>query len=722
MNELSILEHLNDAQKKAVTATTGHYLILAGAGSGKTTVLVRRIAWLLEVQSLSPYRILAVTFTNKAAQEMRARVDQSLGFKSTGLSIGTFHSIAHKMLRRHWQEANLQQNFQIIDTDDQLRLVKRVLKNLNLDDKKWVPRSVQGFINANKEEGFRPDKLSDNGDYIKKTHIRIYTEYQLLCEQSNLIDFSELLLRTFELLQDHPELLLHYQSKFQAILVDEFQDTNNLQYAWIRLLSGENTSLYIVGDDDQSIYGWRGAQVGNIHKFCQDFPTAKTIRLEQNYRSTGNILKAANEVIANNVGRLGKKLWTTDGEGEPISLYSAFNEIDEARFIASQIHRWAQAGNRLAEVAILYRSNAQSRILEEAFIQAKIPYRIYGGLRFFERQEIKDALAYLRLMMNRDDDAAFERVINTPARGIGEKTLEALRTDARDKNTSLFTAVLLGIEHQRFTSRTLNHLLSFVRLIHGLEKQTEALPLDEQIKCVIHETGLMHLYENEKGDRAQARIENLQELIAAAKAFSPDPESGLSPLTAFLTHAALESGEGQSQDFTDAIQLMTLHSAKGLEFPLVFMVGVEEGLFPHYLSAQDASKVEEERRLCYVGMTRAMKKLYITFAETRRIYGSESRNKPSRFLLELPAECIQEVRMNTKIIKTHEATKLVTHAFKTQNSPYQLGQLVTHPTFGEGVILNQEGNQEHLRLQIKFQHAGTKWLVAAYAKLTVVSQ
>lgn len=713
MKTNTMLDTLNPAQKEAVIAPSGHYLILAGAGSGKTTVLVRRVAFLLETEAVSPYRILAVTFTNKAAGEMRSRIESLLGFQASGLSIGTFHRIAHQFLRRHWQEANLDQTFQIIDSDDQLRLIKRVLNMLNLDEKKWAPRNVQSFINTQKEEGRRRRHLEDEGDFLKKTFIKIYEAYEVLCKQTHSIDFAELLLSAFELLQHNPELLAHYRAKYQYILVDEFQDTNHLQYAFVRLLCGENNSLYIVGDDDQSIYGWRGAKVGNIHRFSTDYPSAKIIRLEQNYRSTGNILSAANEIISHNEQRLGKNLWTTDEQGEPISLYAAFNELDEARFITYQIQKWVNEGNKRSEVAILYRSNAQSRILEEALIQVNISYRIYGGLRFFERQEIKDALAYLRLLLNRHDDAAFERVINTPTRGIGERTLEQLRFTAKEKETSLWTALLLSIEQQSLPKRTCSLLLSFTQLINQLDIAILSLSLPEKIEHMLEVVGLKTFYQQEQSERVQTRIENLHELIAAAKTFQVE-EDNTSPLSAFLTQAALEAGETQSGEGVDAVQLMTLHAAKGLEFPLVFMAGMEEGLFPHYLSIQDPTQIEEERRLCYVGMTRAMKKLYLSFAEVRRIYGSESRNKPSRFLRELPEQCIEAVRTHSKmIISPRELPTKTTSIFR-------LGARVSHPTFGEGIILNQEGNQEHLRLQVKFETTGTKWLVASYAKLTIL--
>ena len=714
-----ILENLNEAQREAVTAESSHLVVLAGAGSGKTSVLVKRIAWLIQAESLSPYSIFAVTFTNKAAGEMRARIEQLLGFQATGMWVGTFHSIAHKLLRKHWQAARLDENFQIIDAEDQLRIIKRLLKSLNLDDKQWAPRAQQWFINHNKEEGLRAHHLSHDGDIIKKTQIKIYQAYEEICQNANLVDFSELLLRAHELWRDNPDILQHYQNRFQYILIDEFQDTNQLQYAWLNLLAGQNNHVTIVGDDDQSIYGWRGAQVENIHKFTRDFPHTKTIRLEQNYRSTGYILKAANKVIANNQGRMGKNLWTHDGDGDKIQLYAAFNELDEARFITAQILQWIEHGNNRNECAILYRSNAQSRVLEEALIQANIPYRIYGGLRFFERQEIKDTLAYLRLIFNRHDDAAFERVINTPTRGLGEKTIAQIRHEAREKQASLWTASLLLLENKQLPARASTALNGFIQLINTADKETTQVDLAEQVEHILSSSGLLNMYQNASGEKAQARIENLQELVVAAKQFTPEDGSELPLIAEFLTHAALEAGEGQEKAFADSVQLMTLHSAKGLEFPLVFIGGMEEGLFPHYLSVNDPNQIEEERRLCYVGMTRAMKNLYLTFAETRRMYGSESRNRPSRFLTELPNDCVNEVRMRTKIIKPVGHTANLPFRMKKQvhESGYQLGQQVMHAKFGEGVILNIEGKGAHTRVQVNFEHAGTKWLVAAYAKL-----
>ncbi|WP_417788567.1 3'-5' exonuclease, partial [Stutzerimonas xanthomarina] len=528
-----------------------------------------------------------------------------------------------------------------------------------------------------------------------------------------------ILLRAHELFLNKEHILAHYQDRFRNILVDEFQDTNAIQYAWIRVLAGKSANVMIVGDDDQSIYGWRGAQVENLHKFLQDFPNAETIRLEQNYRSSGNILKASNELIANNPDRLGKQLWTEDVDGEPISVYCAFNEMDEARFIIGRIGDWQDKGGSLSDCAILYRSNAQSRVLEEALLHKGLAYRIYGGLRFFERQEIKDAMGYLRLIANRDDDAAFERVVNTPARGIGDRTLDILRTTARQQQLTLWQACVRLLEEKVLAGRAANAVRSFMDLIVQLRSDTEELPLYRQADRVIQDSGLKAMYEQEKGEKAQARVENLEELVTAARTFEvPEELVDMGELNAFLSHAALEAGEGQADAHTDAVQLMTLHSAKGLEFPLVFMAGVEEGLFPSQLSLEEGDRLEEERRLCYVGMTRAMQQLYITYAESRRIYGRENYSRPSRFIKEIPPQYLQEIRLKAQV-----ATPMANNRFnKSQSSfndtGFNVGQRVLHPKFGEGIVTNFEGQGAQARVQVNFDDFGSKWLVVAYAKLT----
>ncbi|MBO2589364.1 DNA helicase II [Shewanella algae] len=719
MDVSSLLDGLNDKQREAVAAPQSSMLVLAGAGSGKTRVLTHRIAWLLQVENQSPYSIMAVTFTNKAAAEMRERVEKIVGNHMGRMWIGTFHGLAHRLLRTHWQDAGLPQNFQILDSDDQLRLLKRILKSLNLDEKQYPPRIVAGYINGKKDEGLRPKHLDGGLFPMEQKLVQIYQVYQESCDRAGLVDFAEILLRAHELFLNKEHILAHYQDRFRNILVDEFQDTNAIQYAWIRVLAGKSANVMIVGDDDQSIYGWRGAQVENLHKFLQDFPNAETIRLEQNYRSSGNILKASNELIANNPDRLGKQLWTEDVDGEPISVYCAFNEMDEARFIIGRIGDWQDKGGSLSDCAILYRSNAQSRVLEEALLHKGLAYRIYGGLRFFERQEIKDAMGYLRLIANRDDDAAFERVVNTPARGIGDRTLDILRTTARQQQLTLWQACVRLLEEKVLAGRAANAVRSFMDLIVQLRSDTEELPLYRQADIVIQDSGLKAMYEQEKGEKAQARVENLEELVTAARTFEvPEELVDMGELNAFLSHAALEAGEGQADAHTDAVQLMTLHSAKGLEFPLVFMAGVEEGLFPSQLSLEEGDRLEEERRLCYVGMTRAMQQLYITYAESRRIYGRENYSRPSRFIKEIPPQYLQEIRLKAQV-----ATPMANNRFsKSQSSfndtGFNVGQRVLHPKFGEGIVTNFEGQGAQARVQVNFDDFGSKWLVVAYAKLT----
>ena len=719
MDVSDLLDPLNDAQRDAVTTPPGPVLVVAGAGSGKTRVLVHRIAWLIRVEGASPYGVLAVTFTNKAAAEMRGRIEQLLGIPVGGMWVGTFHNLAHRLLRTHWREAELPQSFQILDADDQYRLVRRLLKSLELDEAKWPPRQVQWFINGRKEEGLRPQHIDARGDMFTAQMLRVYQAYEETCRRAGLVDFAELLLRAHELLRDRADILAHYRQRFQHLLVDEFQDTNSLQYAWLRLLAGERANLFAVGDDDQSIYGWRGARIENIQRFSKDFPGTRILRLEENYRSTRTILAAANALIAHNSGRLGKELWTRGEQGEPILVYAAFNEFDEARFIVERIQRWAEAGHRRSEAAILYRSNAQSRVLEEALLTAGMPYRIYGGLRFFERAEIKDTLAYLRLIANPHDDASFERVVNTPTRGIGERTVAAVREQARARQRSMFDASAALIQSSLLPARALSAMNVFIQLIERLTAETSSLDLGEKVEHVIQHSGLLEHYRKEKGEAGQTRVENLEELVNAARQFQGEEDSELDPLSAFLTHAALEAGEGQAGEWEDCVQLMTLHSAKGLEFPLVFICGVEEGLFPHQMSIEEPGRLEEERRLCYVGITRAERELYLTHAESRRLHGSESYPRPSRFLNEIPAELLQEVRPRAHVTRPAFAAS---HSTVTEPAPggWQLGQHVMHPTFGEGVVTHYEGRGSAARVQVNFASAGSKWLVLAYARLQAI--
>src|SRR3990167_3966455 len=615
MNSM-ILDSLNDAQRAVVTAPLGHQLVLAGAGSGKTRVLTDRIAWLVQQEHLSPFAILSVTFTNKAANEMRSRIEGLLGPTAKSMWVGTFHSLAHRLLRMHWRDANLPEGFQILDADDQLRLVRRVIQTLNLDEDRWPAKRAQWFINGKKDEGLEPHHLPDYGDTVTRTMIKIYRAYAEACQRGGLVDFADLLLKVHTMWLTKPDILAHYQQRFRYILVDEFQDTNALQYAWIRLLAAsQNTHVMIVGDDDQSIYGWRGAKIENILRFNQDFTSAVTTRLEQNYRSTSNILNAANALIAHNAGRMGKNLWTAGDAGSPIVVYAGFNDLDEARFLVNRIRNWQQSGNALRDVAILYRSNAQSRVIEESLMQFNIPYRVYGGLRFFERAEIKDALAYLRLIANRDDDTAFERAVNTPTRGIGDRTVLTLREYAQKNAVSLWQSAKILLEQNSFPARASHALDNFLQIIDVLASDTRALALHEQTEHVIHNTGLIEHFRKEKGEKGLARIENLEELVNAARQFTTEETADeMSPLVAFLANSALEAGYNQVGAAEEGVQLMTLHSAKGLEFPVVFLCGCEEELFPHYMSLEDPKGLEEERRLCYVGMTRAMKKLYMTYA------------------------------------------------------------------------------------------------------------
>lgn len=727
MDPSDLINDLNDAQRFAVCAPLKNQLVLAGAGSGKTRVLVHRIAWMMAVENIAPYQILAVTFTNKAAREMRERLSNILGDDGRsgqrGMWVGTFHGIAHRLLKAHYQDAGLPENFQILDSDDQLRLIKRVYQALQIDEGKYPFRQAQWFINEQKDEGIRPQYLQDDHDPFIKIMKAVYEAYEDACKRGGLVDFAELLLRSHELWLNKPALLKHYQQRFRCILVDEFQDTNAVQYAWLRVLAGNECQLTAVGDDDQSIYGWRGAKIENIHKFSQDFSDVDTIRLEQNYRSTANILNAANAVIANNLGRMGKSLWTEGKEGEPIDLYSAFNEQDEARYIVQRIRDWQSKGQNLSESAILYRSNAQSRVLEEELLREGLAYKIYGGQRFYERLEIKNALAYCRLIVNRQDDAAFERIINTPTRGIGNKTIETIRLFAREQGCSMWEAAEGALKNNVFTSRASNALATFIELINGLETNIEEDTLADAVEGVINTTELLEFHKKEKGERGQARVENLEELVNACRVFEPEDEA-LSPMQEFLDRAALDAGEGQADDYEDAVQMMTLHSAKGLEFPLVFLAGVEENLFPHRMSADDPDRLEEERRLAYVGITRAMEKLVISYAESRRMHGEEKFNAVSRFVREIPKNLIQEVRIKSTITRPSSfsnsgvaASRYMDESIEDEFPGIGLGQAVNHGVFGEGVVLQFEGQGAGARVQVNFGASGTKWLVLKYAKL-----
>jgi len=719
MDVSHILDGLNDAQREAVAAPMQNVLVLAGAGSGKTRVLVHRIAWLMEIENVSPGAIMAVTFTNKAAKEMRGRIEQMLQIPARSMWFGTFHGIAHRLLRAHSQDAGLPENFQILDSDDQLRVIKRIMREHGVDDSRYPPKQIQSFINSKKDEGIRAAHLPPSASPYDKTMASLYQLYEQQCQQSGMVDFGELLLRSHELWLNKPELLQHYQSRFKALLVDEFQDTNTIQYAWLRVLAGNRIPIMVVGDDDQSIYGWRGAKIENIQQFQNDFAQPLMIRLEQNYRSTSTILEAANTLIANNGGRLGKQLWTEGREGDPIDLYSAFNEQDEANYIADQIANWVNQGRMRADVAILYRSNAQSRVLEESLIRQSIPYRIYGGLRFYDRQEIRNAVAYLRLVYYRHDDAAFERVVNVPPRGVGNKTLDDLRAHAREQSISLWQATVERLQLGLLKGKAGSGLHTFVEMIEGFSEQLPDLSLETLTERMLNVSGLLDYHASEKGEKGQARKENLMELVNATRDYIPEDDAQI-PLAEFIAQAALDAGENQAEVHEDSIQMMTLHSAKGLEFPLVFLAGMEEGLFPHQMSMEEPGRLEEERRLCYVGITRAMEKLVMTYAEARRLYGQDKYHPVSRFIRELPPHLLQEVRLKNTVsrpVSFGAATGSAAIGEDDEAPVFRLGQLVSHAKFGEGTVLNYEGKGPHARIQVNFLDYGSKWLVLSYAKL-----
>ena len=733
---MSLLDNLNPEQLAAVTLPNQHALILAGAGSGKTRVLTTRIAWLIHTGNVSPAGILAVTFTNKAAREMLTRISAMLPINTRGMWIGTFHGLCNRMLRAHHREAGLPQLFQILDTQDQQAVVKRVLKGMNIDEERFQPRQVQWFINAHKEEGKRA-KDAEAYDDISRRTVEIFAAYDEQCQREGLVDFPELLLRSFELLTRNEILREHYQNRFRHVLVDEFQDTNRLQYRWLKLLAGPHTAIFGVGDDDQSIYRFRGANVGNMADFERDFKVPNLIRLEQNYRSHGNILNAANALISQNRRRLGKNLWTAAGEGEPLRVFEAQSDGYEAHWIAEEVQALVREGFARSDIAVLYRSNAQSRVIEHALFTAGIPYRVYGGLRFFERQEVKHALAYLRLVANPEDDNAFLRVVNFPTRGIGARSVEQLQDAATAAGASLWQAAAT------LTGKAATTVGTFVRLIDALRAGTKGLPLPEVVEQMLQASGLRDHYTNER-DGAD-RLENLDELVNAAAAFVQDEQAtgaamaaldaegtpGAAPpddpwLAAFLAHAALESGENQAAEGIEAIQLMTVHSAKGLEFHAVFISGLEEGLFPHEQSVTEEDGLEEERRLMYVAITRARTRLYLSFAQTRLLHGQTRYNVASRFLDEVPAEVVKWLTprggrlMDDRAWQAAPApARLAAAAASGRGAlPFRIGQNVVHPKFGAGVIVNAEGSGTDARLQVNFGNQGMKWLQLEYAKLT----
>ncbi|MGE3320409.1 MAG: DNA helicase II [Candidatus Berkiella sp.] len=718
-----ILGELNSAQAQAVSASAKHLLILAGAGSGKTRVLVHRIAWLMANEQISAGRILAVTFTNKAANEMRNRIEKIVGVSTNYLWVGTFHGICHRLLRQHYAEAHLPNNFQIIDADDQLRLIKRLIRERGWDEQDYDPKRAQGFINRQKDEGKRASGVLSSTIHEISLFTELYRLYEQHCQRFAIVDFAEILLRAYELWRDNNEVLAHYQNRFSHVLVDEFQDTNTIQYAWLRLICSASTHMMIVGDDDQSIYGWRGAKIENIHRLHKDYQDIVTIRLEQNYRSTSTILAAANALIANNESRLGKELWTQGIQGERLTLYGAFNEIDEARFMVERIRQWVKGGGSFSDVAILYRSNAQSRVIEQALRQMNMPYRIYGGLRFFDRSEVKDVLAYARLLVNCHDDTAFERVINLPPRGIGDRTLENIREHANAHQLSLWEATK-SYYPKVPSGRISNGLRQFIECIDELVARVTVCPLDQLLQTVLHRTGLLQYVKTQPGERTMARVENLHELVQAAKQFHQAYEEtrgepqvdAASSLPDFLSEVALDAGD-RDEDLDATIKLMTLHSAKGLEFPLVFLCGLEEGLFPHHRSLQERSLLEEERRLCYVGLTRAMHKLYLTYAQKRAFAGLSGMNRPSRFIEEIPCNLIETANINTKV---EVLGRSVSSNVTSKDFPFAMGQRVRHQRFGEGVVVSGDGVGETARVQVNFVHEGKKWLVLTYAKLEAV--
>ena len=744
-----ILEGLNTEQLTAVTLPHKSALVLAGAGSGKTRVLTTRIAWLIQTGQINPLSVLAVTFTNKAAREMLTRISAMLPINTRGLWVGTFHGLCNRMLRAHHRDAGLPQTFQILDSADQLSMIKRVMKGIGVDTEKYPPRQAQYYINANKEDGQRANAAPVDDDYSRRLN-DVYAAYETQCNREGVVDFAELLLRCFELLQKNEILRAHYQARFRHILVDEFQDTNRLQYLWLKLLAGPETAIVAVGDDDQSIYAFRGARSGNMREFETDFAVDKVIKLEQNYRSHGNILDAANALIRNNRTRLGKNLWTSEDGGEPLRVYDAGTDIEEANFVVEEVRTLHSEGVSLSDVALLYRSNAQSRVFEHALFSAGIAYRVYGGLRFFERQEIKHVLAYLRLVANPDDDGALLRVINFPARGIGNRTVEQIQAAAEQSDTSLWQAACANLPSGRSGSA----IAAFVRLIEEMRHATEGLPLQEIVNHVNEASGLIDHYRKER--EGADRVENLEELVNAAAAFvaeeglaiyadaSTDQDettaagtqvssndvaniaianidaAEIDPLSAFLAHASLEAGDNQASAGTDALQLMTVHSAKGLEFHTVFISGLEEGLFPHENSLNEDGGLEEERRLMYVAITRARRRLYLSHTQSRMLHGQTRYNIASRFLEEVPPELLK--RLNAPIKAYLPPVASASPAMRRSGAPvsvggFRIGQNVMHPKFGSGVIVQAEGRGNDARVQVNFRNEGLKWLALEYAKL-----
>lgn len=723
------IEQLNTAQQLAVTSELGNLLVLAGAGSGKTRVLINRIAWLITVARASPHSILAVTFTNKAAHEMRGRLIKMMSNMSAGeirnIWVGTFHGLAHKMLRQNWRDANLPEHFQVIDSDDQLRLIKKTFKKLNIDEERWEPKKAQAFINRKKDEGIYARQLGRADNSYEQVMGEIYVAYEQACQENGVVDFADLLLRSYSLLVNNEALLSYYRTKFCHFLVDEFQDTNTIQYLWLKIMSQHANSITVVGDDDQSIYGWRGAKIENIKRFETDYAPIKIVRLEQNYRSTNTILSAANALIDNNSGRFGKTLWTQGEQGAPIILYSALNEEDEALYVARKVQNYASNGGNLRDIGILYRSNAQSRVLEEALVRLGVPYSIYGGLRFFERAEIKDALAYIKLAVNPMDNAAFERVVNIPPRGIGKVSLDKLRELADITDASMLNTAKEAVATKMITCKARAGLLDFIEIIQDIAAIAMQASVTEIVELTVRRSGLLTYLNDQVGERAQNKAENLEELVNATTDFVYDANESdplqVVPIIDFLAYTALDAGERNTDSNQATVQLMTLHSAKGLEFPTVFICGLEEGLFPHHFSAEDPMRLEEERRLCYVGITRAMRHLYITYAQRRRLFGHEESRRVSRFVREIPEHLVEEKSRRLNIGKPVYTT-MMSHSDVVQHDMgyFNKGQRVRHSKFGIGTIVDFEGEGERARVSVFFEGSGTKWLVLSYAKLEPV--
>ena len=710
------LDNLNEAQRDAVCNLSQNSLVIAGAGSGKTRVLIQRILWLVEDNDYSPFSVLAVTFTNKAAKEIKSRLFETLNISIESMWVGTFHGICYRILRANYEKVSLPRNFQIIDTDDQVRIIKRIMKDNEIDNSQILPKQVAWYINKKKDQSIRSNKTKDD-DFISIQYNKIYKIYEEYCNESGLVDFGEIILRALELLKNNKEVKLYYHNLFKSILIDEFQDTNTIQYELIKILTNDNTSVFAVGDDDQSIYGWRGAKIENIDKFQKDYKDTKVFRLEQNYRSSGNILNAANSVILNNSSRMGKNLWTDDKNGDPIKIFSASDEGDEANFVIETIQNHISEDYQKSEIAILYRSNAQSRVFEEKLIMKGIPYKIYGGFRFFERAEIKDVVAYMRLAVSSKDDNSFERIVNTPPRGIGEKTKNLLREFAKSKKKTLYESIPLAIDDSIFTKKSGESLTQFYNLIQVIKSILEKDDLPFQINEIIKVSQIKSMYEKNKTEQSRSKLENLDELISAAQEFlNADIDENETIIDAFLTHTSLESGEGQGSDWDECIQMMTLHSSKGLEFPIVFLVGLEENLFPSRMSIEE-DNLEEERRLCYVGITRARQKLYMAHAQMRRQYGSENYCMPSRFLSEIPKDVIEEIGFNPKNFFNRSKIQDKKNAYK-ENSI--MGKRVLHKKFGEGVVISSEGSDSNTRVQVSFDEVGIKWLILAVANLEII--